>query len=111
MAMPMKRKTLLIAAMMIAPTGALGTPEGSAPNVVFKDLPGVVPPSVNPQSEYRCTIVTRPTRRKFETDLLGDEGLPVLVYRCERDGMVFESTRPPSAGEWYPGVNPRTIDE
>ena len=33
----------------------------------------------------------------------------VVIYRCTKDGMVFEGRNPPSKG-WYPGVNPRNID-
>ena len=37
--------------------------------------------------------------------------LPYTVYRCEKNGIVYQGTQPPRTGrQWYPGVNPRVID-
>lgn len=76
----------------------------------FHDLPGVKPLSPDPLDDgYTCeTGLAAP--RNFNGRTLRDT-LPYTVYRCEKDGIVYQGTQPPSRGRmWYPGVNPRNID-
>lgn len=76
----------------------------------FHDLPGVKPQSPDPLDDgYACeTGLAAP--RNFNGRTLRDT-LPYTVYRCEKDGIVYQGTEPPSRGRmWYPGVNPRNID-
>lgn len=75
----------------------------------FKDLPGVTPTPLSPKPEYQCQLVTRQTDRIGEIDFLGSSGMPQLLYRCEKDGYAFESTRPPQSWQWAPGINPQTL--
>ena len=59
---------------------------------------------------YRCETELRQVKQRHGVRFFGD-GVPVRVYRCTRDGVVYESTEPPNpSGGWYPGVNPRIID-
>ncbi|NML75235.1 hypothetical protein HHL25_13975 [Rhizobium sp. S-51] len=78
----------------------------------FHDLPGVKPgasPS-DMQSSYRCDSEIRTQRSRDGVRFHGD-GMPVRVYRCTRNGAVYEGLSPPTPSRgWYPGVNPRAID-
>lgn len=78
----------------------------------YSDLPGVrpMPPGgFSSDSGYDCHTTTRFVNRGRESPLRSGDGVPVVVYRCTKDGMIFEGRTPPSKG-WYPGVNPRNID-
>lgn len=85
-------------------------PPAAAPQA-FHDLPGVKPQSGDLFGKgYRCETELRQVRQRHGVHFFGD-GVPVRVYRCTRDGVVYESTEPPNpSGGWYPGVNPRIID-
>lgn len=86
-------------------------PKLVVPPETFQDLPGVKPQGeMQFGSPYSCETVTRMVRSRNEIGFRGD-GMPVTVYRCTRDGVVYESRQPPNpSGGWYPGVNPRIID-
>lgn len=84
---------------------------GKAGQADFKDLPGVKPQDPIQQfgdevnCETRTVVPNRINRRELR------DSLPYTVYRCEKNGIVYEGTQPPSSGRmWYPGVNPRVID-
>jgi hypothetical protein len=78
----------------------------------FKDLPGVKPQDPANQFGENVTCETRtvvPEHRFGRRELR--DSLPYTVYRCEKDGIVYQGTEPPRTGRmWYPGVNPRVID-
>ncbi len=81
-------------------------------DATYSDLPGVrpmAPGEFSSDSNYECHTVTRFVDRGRDSPFRSSSGVPVVVYRCTRDGMVFEGRNPPSRG-WYPGVNPRNID-
>ncbi len=87
-----------------------GVAWSKAGSETFHDLPGVKPQSPDPLNDgYACeTGLAAP--RNFNGRSLRDT-LPYTVYRCEKDGIVYQGTEPPSRGRmWYPGVNPRNID-
>ena len=74
----------------------------------FKDLPGVKAqdPMVF-EKGYNCqTVTVAPRLNRRETI---EDVMPRIIYRCEKDGIVYQGTTPPASG-WYPGVNPRIID-
>ncbi len=81
------------------------------PGEAFHDLPGVKPQGeMQFGSPYSCETVVRMAKSRGDVGYRGD-GMPVRVYRCTRDGAVYESLQPPNpSGGWYPGVNPRVID-
>ncbi len=76
----------------------------------FTDLPGVKPQ--DPQlfgDGYRCETMTVAPRRINARELR--DSLPQTVYRCEKNGIIYQGTQPPTSGRgWYPGVNPRNLD-
>ncbi|EHS52381.1 hypothetical protein PDO_0009 [Rhizobium sp. PDO1-076] len=76
----------------------------------FTDLPGVKPQ--DPQlfgDGYRCETFTAAPRRIDARELRNS--LPRTIYRCEKNGIVYQGTQPPTSGRgWYPGVNPRNLD-
>jgi len=94
----------------------------------YKDLPGVKrPEDVVEENPYACNTALAETRgygynesarhhsrhrdyRRYR-DGLWDDGLPVLVYRCTRGAVTFESTRQPVSKEWFPGINPRDLSD
>lgn len=86
-------------------------PKLSAPPQAFRDLPGVRPQGeMTFGSPYSCETVIRMMKSRDAIGYRG-EGMPVRVYRCTKDGAVYESLNPPNpSGGWYPGVNPRVID-
>lgn len=99
------------AAVPVARAAGTAPPPGTAPQA-FRDLPGVKPQSGDlfGNGGYRCETELRQVRQRHGVRFFGD-GVPVRVYRCTRDGVVYESTEPPNpSGGWYPGVNPRIID-
>lgn len=77
----------------------------------FHDLPGVKPQSPDPLSDgYTCETATASPSLAGRSRSLRDS-LPYTVYRCEKDGVIYQGTQPPMRGRlWYPGVNPRNID-
>lgn len=93
------------AARALAQSPTTATPEA------FHDLPGVKPQSGDLFGPgYRCETVVRYVKQRHGVRFFGD-GVPVNVYRCTRNGAVYESLEPPNpSGGWYPGVNPRIID-
>lgn len=76
----------------------------------FTDLPGVKPQ--DPQlfgDGYRCETFTAAPRRIDARELRNS--LPRTIYRCEKNGIIYQGTQPPTSGRgWYPGVNPRNLD-
>ncbi|WP_115668781.1 hypothetical protein [Ciceribacter selenitireducens] len=98
------------AAIPVARAAGPSHPPAAAPQS-FHDLPGVKPQSGDLFGNgYRCETELRQVRQRHGVRFFGD-GVPVRVYRCTRDGVVYESTEPPNpSGGWYPGVNPRIID-
>lgn len=103
-------KPALLAALF-APALALVPALADQP---YKDLPGVkVPAPLNAPSEYKCTtttIVTRNPHRRFDS-ALPSTNLPVLAYRCEKDGVTAWGTEAPVSPGWYPGINPRELEK
>ncbi|WP_206109988.1 hypothetical protein [Peteryoungia ipomoeae] len=84
---------------------------GKAGEVQFHDLPGVKPqdPAQQFGEEMNCETRTVIPNRINRRDLR--DTLPYTVYRCEKNGVVYQGTQPPASGRmWYPGVNPRIID-
>ncbi|TPP12000.1 hypothetical protein FJQ55_01020 [Rhizobium glycinendophyticum] len=103
--------SLALAAALPVQAAERGIAWGKAGSESFQDLPGVKPLPADPLAEdgYTCeTGLAAP--RHFNGSTLRDT-LPYTVYRCEKDGIVYQGTEPPSRGRmWYPGVNPRNID-
>lgn len=68
----------------------------------YKDLPGVQDPGKikPPEDEVECSqeLVLRNFRRRH--GLTPDE--TAILYRCEKDGIVIESARPPRGRNWNP---------
>lgn len=100
-------------ATIAAPAAAAeGIAWGKAGQETFKDLPGVKPQDPANQFGEGFTCETRtvvPDHHFGRRDLR--DSLPYTVYRCEKDGVVYQGTEPPRTGRmWYPGVNPRVID-
>ncbi|KQW32389.1 hypothetical protein ASE36_07670 [Rhizobium sp. Root274] len=101
---------LPLAAALPVVAAEKGVAWSKAGSETFHDLPGVKPQSPDPLDDgYTCeTGLAAP--RNFNGRSLRDT-LPYTVYRCEKDGIVYQGTEPPSHGRmWYPGVNPRNID-
>jgi hypothetical protein len=94
-------------------SAAEGIAWGNAGQESFKDLPGVKPQDPANQFGEGITCETRTVSpgpgfggRRELRDIL-----PYTVYRCEKNGIVYQGTQPPRTGrQWYPGVNPRVID-
>lgn len=102
--------SLLLSTFVVAPSALADEKRLVDPSGYFKDLPGVSAPDVlDKPPEYRCTTATRSFRNRDDVGF--SDSLPVLIYRCTRDGVTFESRNPPLTGKWYPGVNPRIIDK
>lgn len=103
---------VLMAALALPVSAAEGIAWGNAGQDSFKDLPGVKPqdPANQFGEGYTCETRTVVPDRHFGRRDLRDT-LPYTVYRCEKDGIVYQGTEPPRTGRmWYPGVNPRVID-
>lgn len=102
----------LFASAAGAASAAEGIAWGQAGQESFKDLPGVKPQDLANQFGENMTCETRtvfPDRRFGRHELR--DSLPYTVYRCEKNGIVYQGTEPPRTGRmWYPGVNPRVID-
>lgn len=74
----------------------------------FKDLPGVrAQDQMSFDEGYTCKTVTVAPRLNQRRTL--EDTMPRIMYRCEKDGIVYQGSSPPTSG-WYPGVNPRIID-
>lgn len=103
---------VLLAAFAAPASAAEGIAWGNAGQESFKDLPGVKPPDPANQFGEGITCETRtvtPTHHFGRRELRNS--LPYTVYRCEKNGIVYQGTEPPRTGRmWYPGVNPRVID-
>nr|WP_246780364.1 hypothetical protein [Rhizobium sp. AQ_MP] len=103
---------MLLAALVSPVQAAEGIAWGRAGQESFKDLPGVKPQDPANQFGDNLSCETRtvfPDRRFGRYELR--DSLPYTVYRCEKNGIVYEGTQPPRTGRmWYPGVNPRVID-
>lgn len=102
----------LLASVSAPASAAEGIAWGQAGQESFKDLPGVKPQDPANQFGENMTCETRtvvPDRRFGRRELR--DSLPYTVYRCEKNGIVYQGTEPPRTGRmWYPGVNPRVID-
>jgi len=114
--LPRKRLLLplaLLIGVLTSPVHAAeGIAWGKAGQESFKDLPGVKPQDPVNQFGENVTCETRTVvpNRNFGRRELRDS-LPYTVYRCEKNGIVYEGTQPPRSGRmWYPGVDPRVID-
>ncbi|MGL4196919.1 MAG: hypothetical protein ACRCSX_04020 [Allorhizobium sp.] len=103
---------ILMAAVAVPASAAEGITWSKAGQESFKDLPGVKPQEPANQFGENITCETRtvvPDRRFGRNELR--DSLPYTVYRCEKNGIVYQGTEPPLSGRlWYPGVNPRVID-
>jgi hypothetical protein len=103
---------VLLVALAVPAAAAEGIAWGNAGQESFKDLPGVKPqdPANQFGEGYTCETRTVVPDHRFGRHHLRDS-LPYTVYRCEKDGIVYQGTEPPRTGRmWYPGVNPRVID-
>ncbi len=114
--LPRKRLLLplafLLAGLVSPVQAAEGIAWGQAGQESFKDLPGVKPQDPANQFGENISCETRTVfpDRHFGRNELRDS-LPYTVYRCEKNGIIYEGTQPPRTGRmWYPGVNPRVID-
>lgn len=102
----------LMLAAIGTPAMAAGKPRGGAVQPqYFHDLPGVRTAPQASQNAFACETVIRQQDRIGEIDFLGSSGMPVRAYRCERDGFVYEGTRPPNTGGWFPGINPHHLPD
>ncbi|MDH4412271.1 MAG: hypothetical protein QE484_03125 [Rhizobium sp.] len=103
---------VLLAALAVPASAAEGIAWGKAGQETFKDLPGVKPQDPANQFGEDVSCETRtvlPSQHVGHRELR--DSLPYTVYRCEKNGIVYEGTEPPRSGRmWYPGVNPRVID-
>ncbi len=62
----------------------------------YKDLPGVTAPKL-PEEKFKCWTRTADLSigyRSFYSDY------PRLVYVCDQNGVISESTRPPNYSYW-----------
>lgn len=104
---------MVVSSALSAPAlAAQGVDWGNAGQESFKDLPGVKPE--DPANQFgegiSCETRTVVPGPRFGRRELRDS-LPYTVYRCEKNGIVYQGTQPPRTGRmWYPGVNPRVID-
>lgn len=90
---------LLGAGMLAAQDFSPGAMDKAFP---YKDLPGVQSPekAKEPEDPARCTQEVR-MRSALRRDLYASDS-PGMVYRCEKDGIVIESARPPLRKYWNP---------
>ncbi|MCJ8236926.1 hypothetical protein [Peteryoungia algae] len=103
---------VVLSALAAPAVAAEGIAWGNAAQDSFQDLPGVKPqdPANQFGEGYACETRTIAPRPGFGRRELRDM-LPYTVYRCEKNGIVYQGTEPPRSGrDWYPGVNPRIID-
>lgn len=114
--LPRKRFLLPLALLLVGLVSPVQAAEGiawgQAGQESFEDLPGVKPQDPANQFGENISCETRtvfPDRRFGRNELR--DSLPFTVYRCKKNGIVYEGTEPPRTGRmWYPGVNPRVID-
>lgn len=76
-----------------------GSPHAIAWNKVvypYKDLPGVKAPQL-PEEKFKCST----TIAELSSDFYGyRHGYPRLVYVCDQNGVISQSTRPPNYSYW-----------
>jgi hypothetical protein len=63
----------------------------------YKDLPGVTAPHPAVDDDFKCHTAIGRFR---EIDGIRFRNLPQLIYVCEQNGIVSESTRPPNRPYW-----------
>lgn len=63
----------------------------------YKDLPGVTAPHPAVDDNFKCHTAIGRLR---ELDGIRYRNLPQLVYVCEQNGVISESTRPPNRSYW-----------
>lgn len=89
--------SLVLAALM--PAAALaGGPHDIAWGKVYpyKDLPGVTAPQL-PEEKFKCST----TIAEIPSGFYGyGHAYPRLVYVCDQNGVISESTRPPNYSYW-----------
>ena len=62
----------------------------------YKDLPGVTAPQL-PEEKFKCST----TVAEAPFDFYGyGHAYPRLVYVCDQNGVISESTRPPNYSYW-----------
>ncbi|TCL72033.1 hypothetical protein EV286_105292 [Rhizobium sp. BK251] len=104
----------MIAALGVVLVGIAPAAAGSASNLKlppqeaplqlgypYKDLPGVTAPSINPPPEYDCRSEVDLIRGWRDIEYRFD-GMPRLVYVCERDGVIFKGTKTPKILPYQP---------
>lgn len=90
------------ALLCLVPAGAfaedLTTPPAPGHLVYpYKDLPGVTAPQPAQNDKFRCWTTTGHT---WQGGYILDDELPDLVYVCDQNGVISESTRPPNRPYW-----------
>jgi hypothetical protein len=63
----------------------------------YKDLPGVTAPHPAVDDDFKCHTAIGRLR---EIDGIRFRNLPQLIYVCEQNGIISESTRPPNRSYW-----------
>ncbi|MGO4565761.1 hypothetical protein AB4Z52_11990 [Rhizobium sp. 2YAF20] len=63
----------------------------------YKDLPGVTAPHPAVDDNFKCHTAIGHLR---EIDGIRFRSLPRLIYVCEQNGVISESTRPPNRPYW-----------
>lgn len=80
----------------------------------YTNLPGVKDPkTLQPKERYNChsTTVTSGYPDGPYRDVFGNRGLPMQGYRCTGSaGGSATGTRTPTSQDWYPGINPPSVD-
>lgn len=89
--------SLALAALMPAAASA-GGPHDIAWGKVYpyKDLPGVTAPQL-PEEKFKCS--TKISEVPFDFYGYG-HSYPRLVYVCDQNGVISQSTRPPNYSYW-----------
>lgn len=103
---------VVLSAFALPAFAAEGITWGNAGRESYQNLPGVKPqdPANQFGEGYSCETRTVSSRSSFGGRDLRDI-LPYTIYRCEKNGIVYQGTQPPRSGRmWYPGVNPCIID-
>ncbi|MCL6705964.1 hypothetical protein M8R20_03020 [Pseudomonas sp. R2.Fl] len=98
---------IVAAGLALAAAASAASEKTAGSGEVFQDLPGVRPLGAE-EPKYKCSTVTRHARKRNDIKFF-DSDMPYLAYRCERDGYVFEGTRPPASWQWAPGINPHDL--
>ncbi|MDI7862809.1 hypothetical protein MRS76_12655 [Rhizobiaceae bacterium n13] len=98
----------LITVATALPAGAVNFDQSEIQKVnPYRDLPGVKDggDAVRPKCSSEVRMVSR-----IEGVAGGNSTAPMVVYTCEHNGVTFESTRPPTADHWIPGVHHRSLN-